>query len=200
MKQDKRYLKTEKVIWTEFYSMLQNQPYENITIEKLCENAMISKNTFYAHYGSKDALLKNIIDSKFSGILDYFKDQHQTVYTNDINTLERDIRHTFTYVSEHLDDFKLFFSIDNQINFSMHFANILKQHTLSWVKKLTGSESNKLKSIILLNFLTTGMVRMLKDYVIHYEEISLDDMIDMALLAQMPAMKEFTDIAYNFKG
>ena len=82
----------------------------------------------------------------------------------------------------------------------MHFANILKQHTISWVKKLTGSESNKLKSIILLNFLSTGMVRMLKDYVINSKEISLDDMIDMALLAQMPAMKEFTDIAYNFKG
>ena len=199
MNQDKRYLKTEKLIRTEFYSMLQSQPYESITIEKLCENIMISKNTFYAHYRNKESLLKNLIDSKFSGILDYFMEHHKSVYTNDLNTLESDIRHTFSYVDEHIEDFKLFFRIDNQINFSIQFANILKQYTLSSIRKLTGSENDKLKSIILINFLSTGMVRMLKDYVTHNKEISLDDMINIALLAQMPATKEFTDIAYNFK-
>ena len=199
MKQDKRYLKTEKLIHEEFYSLLQTQPYESITIEKLCNNIMISKNTFYSHYSNKEELLKEIIDSKFSGILDYFGEQHPNIYTNDIKILEEDIRHTFCYVDEHLEDFKLFFKVDNQINFSIQFANILKKYTLSSIKKITGSEHDKLKSIILINFLTTGMVRMLKDYVVYNEEISLDDMIDMALLAQMPATKEFTDIAYNFK-
>ena len=50
MKQDKRYIKTEKLIHNAFFELLKDESYNSITVEKICEKAFIGKNTFYSHY------------------------------------------------------------------------------------------------------------------------------------------------------
>ena len=60
-KNDLRYLKTEKNIINSFLECVDDLGFEKTRISDICHKAMISRNTFYAHYEDKYALLNDII-------------------------------------------------------------------------------------------------------------------------------------------
>lgn len=47
---DLRVKKTRRAIRSAFYSLLQEKPFEKITVRDITERAEINKTTFYAHY------------------------------------------------------------------------------------------------------------------------------------------------------
>ena len=114
MKQDKRYIKTEKVIRTEFLSLLKNNLYDDITIEKLCENAVISKNTFYAHYKNVHQLFEEIIDSFMEDICGYVailndnipKEKKFAAYMKLIKYIDKNSR-LFIMIFENTNNFEI---------------------------------------------------------------------------------------------
>lgn len=60
MQQDKRTVKTEKAIREAFFSLLRKKSIEQVTVNDICEAAMISRNTFYGHYADKYLLLETL--------------------------------------------------------------------------------------------------------------------------------------------
>jgi len=50
---DLRIIKTEKALYTTFLNMLEKQSFDSITINDLCEQAMVRRATFYKHYIDK---------------------------------------------------------------------------------------------------------------------------------------------------
>lgn len=59
---DKRVLKTDRLIKKTFVDLLSKEEISKITIKEICDQAMISKSTFYDHYEDKYILLKRISD------------------------------------------------------------------------------------------------------------------------------------------
>ena len=59
-KEDIRVQKTLKAIHDAFSSLLQEMPYEKISVKALCERAMINKTTFYRYYPTLDDLLEQV--------------------------------------------------------------------------------------------------------------------------------------------
>lgn len=57
-KEDLRVVKTHKALINAFYTLLCIRSFEKITVNDLCEEALISRVTFYAHFNDKYALLK----------------------------------------------------------------------------------------------------------------------------------------------
>lgn len=57
---DKRIRKTKKNLKATMISMMADTPFEEITITKLCQEAEISRITFYTHYSDKYALIDDI--------------------------------------------------------------------------------------------------------------------------------------------
>lgn len=60
----------QRQIETCFLSMLQKHPYNEITVSDLCEQAGLSRKTFYRLFGSKDDVLIALIDHT---LMDYAK-------------------------------------------------------------------------------------------------------------------------------
>ena len=58
---DKRIEKTDKALQETLLSLLKEKDIEEITVKEICEKAMTSRITFYAHYRDKYELLYNII-------------------------------------------------------------------------------------------------------------------------------------------
>ena len=61
-KTDLRVVRTRKAIRDAFCAMIMEMDYPEITIKELTQRAMINRNTFYLHYGSIDALLRELQD------------------------------------------------------------------------------------------------------------------------------------------
>ena len=60
---DLRIQKTYKALIVAFTKLLEEMPYENITIAMLCDEAMIRRTTFYKHFADKDAFFSFFVDS-----------------------------------------------------------------------------------------------------------------------------------------
>ena len=52
-KEDLRVRKTKKALFDAFMSLLAKKPYEDITINELCDAADVRRATFYKHYSDK---------------------------------------------------------------------------------------------------------------------------------------------------
>lgn len=59
---DKRVERTRSTIRETLLSLMGEKPVERITTTELCREANINRNTFYAHYGSPEDVLREVED------------------------------------------------------------------------------------------------------------------------------------------
>lgn len=70
--EDRRIIKTKKTLKKTLVDMLQEEPFEKISITDLCARAEISRITFYTHYSDKYALVDEIFQDMVAiGTADY---------------------------------------------------------------------------------------------------------------------------------
>ena len=61
-KTDLRVQKTQHQIKEALLELLEEQPFDSITVSRISERAMISRSTFYDHYPDKYTLLEHMYD------------------------------------------------------------------------------------------------------------------------------------------
>lgn len=59
--EDKRVIKTRRNIKKTFVSLLNEMPFEKMTVAEICRHGVISRVTFYTYYESKYSLLNEIL-------------------------------------------------------------------------------------------------------------------------------------------
>lgn len=59
---DRRVARTRATLHQTLMSLILKQGYEAITIQDICEAANVGRSTFYAHYASKDDLMRSGLD------------------------------------------------------------------------------------------------------------------------------------------
>lgn len=67
---DRRQKKTREAIFTAFTDLLSDKEFEQITVGEIIERADVGRATFYAHFETKDYLLKELCDELFCHIFD----------------------------------------------------------------------------------------------------------------------------------
>lgn len=65
-KQDLRIIKTHRQLEQALLNCLQTTPFHKITIELLCQKAMVNRSTFYSYYQDKEDFLKRFIEQQLS--------------------------------------------------------------------------------------------------------------------------------------
>lgn len=66
---DRRQKKTRHAILTAFRGLLETRDYDVVTVREVIAAADIARSTFYAHFPTKDSLLRALCDTLFAHIL-----------------------------------------------------------------------------------------------------------------------------------
>lgn len=146
---DRRQKKTRDAIFRAFGSLLEKKRFENITVQEIIDGANIGRSTFYAHFETKDELLRSMCTDIF-----------HHVFTEE---LPQEADHDYSAGSKSLE-LKL-----------GHVLYHLRENRLN-LKGLLASESGELFLSFLKDYLRELFVRYLdefhpdvpEDYLLHH--------------------------------
>src|SRR4030095_5089275 len=67
-KQDARVRRTRDALGDALVALMQEKPFESITVQDVLDRAQVGRSTFYSHYSDKDDLLMSDADEFFESI------------------------------------------------------------------------------------------------------------------------------------
>lgn len=98
---DRRQQKTRTAILKAFSSLLSKKQYTKITIQEIIDEANVGRSTFYAHFETKDELLKVMCTDIFSHV---FSDELLSENTHDFSNGENGLKTKLTHILYHIKD------------------------------------------------------------------------------------------------
>lgn len=60
---DLRIIKTKKALYNALINLMKKKTFEEIKVSDICDEALINRSTFYAHFDDKYSLLSNMLDN-----------------------------------------------------------------------------------------------------------------------------------------
>ena len=98
---DRRQQKTRSAIYSALSALLGERPYGKITVQEIIHAANVGRTTFYAHFETKDDLLKALCEELFGHIIDSAMDcTHTHGLYSDGNAPES----VFCHLLQHLQE------------------------------------------------------------------------------------------------
>lgn len=96
---DRRQKRTRAAIFTAFGTLLEQKSYGHITVQEILDAANVGRSTFYAHFETKDALLKAVCQELFQHIVDSAID---AAHTRGLYSAEAAPESVFCHLLQHL--------------------------------------------------------------------------------------------------
>lgn len=100
---DRRQQKTRSAIFQAFDHLLEKKHFNNITVQEILDEANVGRSTFYCHFETKDALLKEMCTDLFDHI--FSTDLHSEA-SHDFSSSDRGLREKITHLLYHIKDNK----------------------------------------------------------------------------------------------
>lgn len=98
---DRRQKKTRRAIFDALTRLLEKKSYSNITVQEIIDEADIGRSTFYAHFETKDDLLRALCAEIFDHVFSEHLTQEES---HDFSHDQRGMKSKVTHILYHLQD------------------------------------------------------------------------------------------------
>ncbi len=92
---DRRQLKSRKAIFAAFSSLLAEKRFEHITVQDIIDRADVGRSTFYAHFETKESLVKAMC----ADIFDHIFESRECAYGHG-NSLQARLEHVLCHLRD----------------------------------------------------------------------------------------------------
>lgn len=139
---DRRQKKTRRAIFAAFRALLETKTFGNITVQEIIDRADVGRSTFYAHFETKDALLREMCTDIFTHI---FSDSLTMEKTHDFSSegegLEKKIIHILYHLRDSKKDVTGILSCESGELFMRYFREYLRQLFEKYMEEMKGNRN-----------------------------------------------------------
>lgn len=82
-KTDLRVVKTKKILFNSLLNLMRRKNFEKIKISDICEESLVNRSTFYAHYDDKYELLIDLFEERKLSLLKDFEDNENKAFSKE---------------------------------------------------------------------------------------------------------------------
>lgn len=154
---DRRQQKTRQAIFNAFSSLLERKSFGNITVQEIIDEANVGRSTFYAHFETKESLLKAMCTDIFQHVFsDDLGQESNHDFSNAGHNFEKEITHILYHLQDNQKNLKGLLSCDSGEIFMGYFKGYLQEIFPSFIKKLHHTApSEYVLSMTICNFAET---------------------------------------------
>lgn len=173
---DRRQRKSREAILHAFTKLLSKKNFAHITVSEIIEEADVGRATFYAHFETKDFLLKELCKELFCHIFDeeHGECDHRHIFECDAPD------DVFMHLAGHIHNndhhiLDLLSSENNEL-FLSYFKEELKTLVKSQPQLFSTEKADKLPENFLLNHICATFVETIRWWVENKMELSIDEL------------------------
>ncbi len=181
---DRRQRKTREAIFKAFTQLLSEKDVGEITVGEIIEYADIGRATFYAHFETKEFLLKEFCEELFCHIFDAM-DEHFSNHKHifDCDAPSSAFLHLFQHLQRNDNHILELLSCQNNELFLYHFKSGLKRLVESQIETFENEKLKKLPKDFLINHIICTFVETVKWWVANKMQQSPEVITEYFLLA-----------------
>ena len=160
---DRRQKKTREAIFNAFTELLSKKHYNQITVGEIIEKADIGRATFYAHFETKDFLLKELCEELFCHIFDATEEggeKHQHIFVCDAPSSV--ILHLLQHLQKNDNKILGLLGCENNELFLRYFKENLKELINSLPHLFGGKKPSELPADYWSNHISVTFVELIR--------------------------------------
>ena len=158
---DRRQQKTKAAIFKAFGILLEHKSYNNITVQEIIDGANIGRSTFYAHFETKDDLLKELCKELFGHIINSAIDcSHTHGLYSDNSTPESVFCHLLQHIEENDNNILGLLSCESSEIFLRYFKDSLNELVKVQFVNQDRYRNTMLPEDFLVNHISSSFVEM----------------------------------------
>lgn len=158
---DRRQQKTRAAIFTAFSTLLSEKSYSKITVQEIIDTANVGRTTFYAHFETKDDLLKALCEELFGHIINSAMDcTHTHGLYSDKNAPESVFCHLLQHLQENDNNILGLLSCESSELFLRYFKNSLNELIQSQFVNQNRKANKDIPQDFLVNHISGSFVEM----------------------------------------
>ncbi len=125
---DRRQRKTRQAVYDAFTRLLEKKSYSNITVQEIIDEADIGRTTFYAHFETKDELLRVLCKEIFEHVFSSELEKEPTHdFSQSAGALDAEITHILYHLQDSRRYIKSILSSESGELFMRYFKEYLEQ-------------------------------------------------------------------------
>ena len=159
VRMDRRQKKTREAIFKDFTSLLSEKNYNQISVQEIIDAADVGRTTFYAHFETKDYLLKDLREELFGHIIDTAMGlPHGHYHYSCGNATDSVFLHLLRHLQENDRNILELLSSQNNDLFLRYFKSNLKKLILSQYAEKGLLKNSRLPEDYLINHISSSFV------------------------------------------
>lgn len=163
---DRRQKKSREAIFNAFSDLLAKKHYNQITVGEIIDRADVGRATFYAHFETKDFLLKELCDELFCHIFDSITEggeRHRHIF--DCDAPSSIIVHLFEHLQKNDNNILALLSCENNELFLRYFKENFKGLIKNQPQIFMSKKPNEVPEEFWINYISSAFVETLRWWV-----------------------------------
>lgn len=174
-KTDLRIIKTKKILFDSLLKLMKNKNFEKIKISDICEEALINRSTFYAHYEDKYELLMDLFEEQKIALLKKLEDNENIIFSKEY------MMELLNILIDHIDDNRKTYSAiltNNRDGILIDFLiDAIERDVSDRLKNNNEIIDSKLPLDIIVKFYAGGLINIGIAWITRNEKYSKEELL-----------------------